>query len=75
MLTKLKKLALIGAATLAAGVSMSASATTLTLPPANYITVGTYGDFGVYSLSLLESCAADPLCQPQSGLPVMSGGG
>lgn len=59
----------------ACGLALTAEATTLTLPPANYITVGQYGDFSVFSLGLLDVCQSNPLCQPTSGLPVMSGGG
>lgn len=62
---------------LTAGLALTAAAqaTTLTLPPANYITVGQYGDFSVYSLSLLDACNGNPLCQPTSGVPVQSGAG
>lgn len=75
MFRNIKQFVLITVASLAAGISANTSATALQLPPANYITVGQYGDFGVYSLGLLDACSANPLCQPTSGLPVQSGGG
>lgn len=53
----------------------AASATTLTLPGANEMSVGAYNDFNVYSLDLLKKCAADARCQPQSGLPAQSSPG
>jgi hypothetical protein len=53
-----------------------ASATELNLPSANELSTGTpYHSFSVYSLDLLEKCAADLRCQPQAGLPVQSGPG
>ena len=64
--------AMAASALLAAGV---ASATELTLPSQNEMSVGVYNDFNVYSLDLLNKCAADPRCQPQSGLPVQSSPG
>ncbi len=75
MLGNIKQFVLISVVSFAVGISAHTSATTLQLPPANYITVGQYGDFGVYSLGLLDACSANPLCQPTSGLPVQSGGG
>lgn len=45
-------------------ISGAAQATTLTLPSANSLTVGLYGDFAVYSLDLLKQCADNTLCQP-----------
>jgi hypothetical protein len=53
-----------------------ANATDLTLPGSNQLSTGLpYNDFNVYSLDLLRKCSADPLCQPQSGLPVQSSPG
>jgi hypothetical protein len=64
--------ALVAGAFLASG---AAGATTLLLPSANEMSVGVYNSFDVYSLDLLAKCAADPRCQPQSGLPVQSSPG
>jgi hypothetical protein len=69
---KLVTKAVAASALLAAGV---ASATVLTLPAQNEMSVGVYNDFNVYSLDLLDKCAADPRCQPQSGIPVHSSPG
>jgi hypothetical protein len=54
-----------------------AQATTLTLPTANEMSAGTYNGFTVYSLDILQQCAAagDPRCLPTSGLPVQSSPG
>jgi hypothetical protein len=71
-LIKFVSKALVAGTMLISGI---ASATELTLPGANEMSVGTYNDFNVYSLDLLEKCAADPRCQPQSGLPVASSPG
>ena len=71
-LIKLVSKALVAGTMLASGI---ASATELTLPGANEMSVGVYNDFNVYSLDLLEKCAADPRCQPQDGLPVQSSPG
>jgi len=65
--------ALIASTFLASSV---ASATELTLPAANELSTGApYNSFLVYSLDLLEKCAADLRCQPQAGLPVQSSPG
>lgn len=55
----------------------AAQATVLTLPAANPMSVGVYNDFNVYSLDLLQQCAAasDPRCLPSAGLPVDSSPG
>ena len=66
---KLASKALVAGALLVSGI---ASATELALPGANEMTVGVYNNFNVYSLDLLEKCAADPRCQFQSGLSVSS---
>jgi hypothetical protein len=55
-----------------------ASATTLTMPTGNGTASQTIGNgFVVYSLELLEKCAAaaDPTCLPSGGLPVQSSAG
>ena len=56
--------------------SGAVSATTLTLPTPNELSAGTYNDFLVYSVNLLQQCAAanDPRCLPAIGA-VQSGGG
>lgn len=66
--------ALVAGAFLASGV---ASATVLSLPGSNEMSTGEYNDFTVYSLDLLEKCAAagDVRCLPSSGLPVQSSPG
>lgn len=64
--------ALIASVLLAGSV---ASATELALPGANEMTVTQYNSFNVYSLDLLEKCAADPRCQFQDGLSVSSSPG
>lgn len=68
---------LLPAAIVALAASFATNATTLLLPPANEITVGTFGDFSVYSLDLLEKCAAagDPRCLPSGPYPVQSSPG
>jgi hypothetical protein len=55
----------------------AASATTLTLPTANPMSVGQYNSFNIYSLDLLKQCAAanDPRCLPSGPLPVSSSPG
>ncbi|MES2048957.1 MAG: PEP-CTERM sorting domain-containing protein [Pseudomonadota bacterium] len=70
MFTKFRPL-LIACTLFCAG---AVNATTLLLPPANSLTVGTYGDFSVYSLDLLQKCAAagDSRCLPSGPYPVMS---
>lgn len=72
---KLKRL--LPAAIVAFAASFAANATSLLLPPANVITVGTYGDFSVYSLDLLQKCAAagDARCLPSGPYPVQSSPG
>lgn len=62
---------------LAAVVGGAASATTLTLPTANPMSAGQYNSFNVYSLDLLEKCAAanDARCLPSGPLPVSSSPG
>ena len=52
-------------------------ATVLDLPAANPMSVGLYNSFNVYSMDLLEQCAAagDARCLPASGLPVQSSPG
>ena len=64
----------IAGALLACGVSQ---ATVLDLPAANAMSVGVYNSFNVYSMDLLEKCAAagDARCLPASGLPVQSAPG
>ena len=64
-------------AAMACALSFGAQATTLLLPPSNPLTVGVYGDFSVYSLDLLATCAAagDPRCLPSGPYPVQSGPG
>jgi hypothetical protein len=52
-----------------------ASATMLTLPTPNSYEGQLFNNFNVYSLDLLQKCAADPRCQPQAGVPVASGPG
>lgn len=54
-----------------------AGTSSVLLPGANEMSVGYYGDFGVYSLDLLEKCAAagDPRCLPSGPYPVQSGPG
>jgi len=72
---KLKRL--LPLAIVAFAASFAANATNLLLPPANEITVGVYGDFSVYSLDLLQKCAAasDARCLPSGPYPVQSGPG
>ena len=72
---KLKRL--LPAAIVAFAASFAANATNLLLPPANEITVGVYGDFSVYSLDLLQKCAAagDARCLPSGPYPVQSSPG
>jgi hypothetical protein len=72
---KLKRF--LPAAIVAFAASFAANATELLLPPANEITVGTYGDFSVFSLDLNETCAAalDPRCLPSGPYPVQSSPG
>lgn len=55
----------------------TASATVLDLPDANAMSVGVYNSFNVYSLDLLEQCAAagDARCLPAGPLPVQSSPG
>ena len=64
-------------AAMACALSFGAQATALLLPPSNALTVGVYGDFSVYSLDLLEKCAAagDARCLPGGPYPVQSGPG
>ena len=69
---KLASKALVTSVLLVGGI---ASATELVLPGANEMSVTTYNSFNVYSLDLLEKCAADPRCQLQSGLSVASSPG
>ncbi len=54
-----------------------ATATVLDLPSANVMSTGLYNDFNVYSLDLLDKCAAagDSRCLPSAGLPVQSSPG
>lgn len=68
---------LLPAAIVAFAASFAANAQNLLLPPENQITVGTYGDFSVFSLDLNEKCAAagDPRCLPSGPYPVQSGPG
>lgn len=77
MKNRMKKFAYVAAATVAAGLSLNASATLLVLPPANQMTVGAYGDFSVYSLELNAKCAAagDPRCLPSGPYPVQASPG
>ena len=72
---KLKRL--LPTAIVAFAASFAANATNLLLPPANEITVGVYGDFSVYSLDLLQKCAAagDARCLPSGPYPVQSSPG
>lgn len=65
---------LLPAAIVAFAASFAAHATNLLLPPANELTVGVYGDFSVYSLDLLQKCAAagDARCLPSGPYPVQS---
>ena len=67
------KSALFGAM-LASG---AASATTLLLPGPNEMSTGLYHDFEIYSLDLLEQCAAagDLRCLPSGPFPVQSSPG
>jgi len=53
----------------------AAKATTLELPNINPLSATTYNNFNVYSLDLLNKCAANPACQPSGPLPVASGPG
>lgn len=55
----------------------AASATTLTLPGANPMSAGQYNSFSVYSLDLLDQCAAagDPRYLPAGPLPVAASPG
>jgi hypothetical protein len=55
----------------------TAGATELTLPGSNAMSTGQYNSFTVYSLDLLDKCAAagDPRCLPSTGLPVASSPG
>lgn len=68
------KKSFIAGAILACG---AAQATVLDLPTANAMSVGTYNSFNVYSLDLLEKCAAagDVRCLPANGVPVKSAPG
>lgn len=72
---KLKRL--LPAAIVAFAASFAANAQNLLLPPENEITVGTFGDFSVFSLDLNEKCAdaLDPRCLPSGPYPVQSGPG
>lgn len=65
---------LVAGAVLSAGM---ANATVLNLPGSNEMSTGLYNDFTVYSLDLLEKCAAagDPRCLPSGPLPVQSAPG
>lgn len=71
---KLFRASIFSCLALLAGVSQ---ATQLTLPAANAMSVGAYNNFNVYSLELLQKCAAagDPRCLPSGPLPVQSGPG
>jgi hypothetical protein len=61
----------------ALSVCAMANATVLSLPGSNAMSTGQYNSFTVYSLDLLEKCAAalDPRCLPSTGLPVQSAPG
>lgn len=73
----MKLIRLLPAAIVAFAASFAANAQNLLLPPENEITVGTYGDFSVFSLDLNETCAAagDPRCLPSGPYPVQSSPG
>jgi hypothetical protein len=83
MKMSLKSLVLAGCMSLAVLAGVQVRATTLLLPQPNVMSAGTYGDFLVYSLDLLQQCndAGDPRCRIQptnlgSGpYPVQSGPG
>lgn len=71
---QLVKKAFVAGAFLASG---AAQATIVTLPATNEMSVGLYNNFNVYSLNLLEKCAAamDSRCLPATGIPVASANG
>lgn len=59
---------LIAMSALALASSMSAQASYLVLPDANPLSAGSYGDFTVYSLDLLQQCQPfDTRCNPYEG--------
>lgn len=67
-------------AVLSVGIAFSATsaqATVLALPTSNAMSTGTYNSFEVYSLDLLEQCAAagDSRCLPSGPFPVQSSPG
>lgn len=70
----LVKSAFIAGALLAGSASQ---ATILDLPAANEMSVGVYNSFNVYSMNLLEKCAAagDARCLPSNGVPPASSPG
>lgn len=55
----------------------AANSTVLALPGSNGMSTGTYNSFEVYSLELLEKCAAagDPRCLPAGPFDVQSSPG
>lgn len=68
---------LAGAFVSLASAAALAGSSTVLLPTANEMSAGTYGDFTVFSLDLLQQCAAanDPRCLPSGPYAVKSGPG
>lgn len=71
------KLKTLAAATMLAVTASASQATTLQLPYVNEMSAGLYHDYYVYSLDLLDQCAAagDPRCLPSGPYPVASSPG
>lgn len=55
--------------------ALSGTASAVWLPASNEMSTTQYGDFSIYSLDLLQSCAADPRCQPSGPLPIEANAG
>ena len=72
-----KKLALAAALPAMVLTASIAQGQSLALPDPNVMSTGTYGDFLVYSLDLLQQCGAagDPRCLPSGPFPVDSSAG
>lgn len=73
--TMFARIARLAIGAIALGVSSYASA--VLLPGSNVMTTAQYGDFEVYSLDLLQQCAAanDSRCIPSGPYPVEANGG
>lgn len=55
--------------------ALSGTASAVWLPASNALSTTQYGDFSIYSLDLLQACAADPRCQPSGPLPIAANAG